>query len=999
MRLRMTSILVGLSAVFGSSPSWGQDGAPAPVFGPPIERPKESPKKPDVVQRDDVPADVAALRKRLVAWPTPAAREDVERIATEGDELTPLLMKCLDDRDWRVRAGAAAALGRRRETEAFPRLAQAIDDVENRIALPTLFEAMVRIDEQAATSEILAFLEASSSRVARQAFDALPTELDEVFRPRLVALLRHRRDRVRERSVALLTRLPTPPRTETLVELLGDRSSRVASEAASLLARRDDPAITRRLVDVVVDSTARRSSYAVISLARREERTNRPVLPDDERVRTRLTGFLRRRSPLERATGAVGLAGLARRSDDAALRTLADRHLMFFLIDAVFGGNIFADYGAVKDLCLARARRLSGVDFGEDGRAWREWWVANEKTFEARRELQRVDQLDLSRTVVSYARRRGDDGFRFAATTDATSRQATTPRAFVVSTADMATIRDALAQADVFSDRGGTFDAGWSGDFVQMTVDVGPRTFRRFHRGDLPAEILGLESTFRALRRKLLPQLYYIRGDGDFEAWLVRTNARVAAEAAAATEERLRVEGLARFEDLDPAGRQATLELWGDLPDVAAASTRLDRFVALLTSPRVDQRSREMIVTLLERIPDARATDQVMTRLELASARDVEVARAFLSSRSTDQLARLTEHRRAPVRRLAVVELAGRLDEPNVIETLLKMMVDPSPTVVEALAAALVRAPDRERLLPELERLAGTDDARRHRAIDLYGRIGQDGAVAALERWFASGGEAVKVAVIRGFASAGTDRAVASLARIATEADDAGYRLEALSALVGLNSDRARNHVRELLVRETQPERLISVVSAAAEVLGDTLATDLDPLLKSPEASVRRHVAFTLADRGVSAAVPALTELLLDRTWAGAARDRLERLACYRVESIEPEEVRDGYVAWWERSRTKQRDEWFLDALRSHGFDAADLLGYLRGRKNDLRSLDLLVKVLTCDVWFLRANAERILVGIRGTGTATLDRFSTPQEIVDVVADWREYVEKIRSGR
>ncbi|MCA9320719.1 MAG: HEAT repeat domain-containing protein, partial [Planctomycetes bacterium] len=459
-----------------------------PDFGPPRRPGPEA--TPEAQEVSPSPKSQEGLTAQLIHWPEFRGLEAARALAARGSEALPVVLANLDDNDWRIRCGSAWALGEMRDPQAYPRLRRCLDDVANNISMGTFFAALVKIDPVAATSDILPHLGSDYPRTAKEAFEALPPVMDDSFASRLIELLRHRDDEVRFRAVALLARLRTLPETHVFLDLLSDPQARIGRRAADLLSESDRPEVHRELRALFLAGNSRAAAFAGLALVMAEDRQNRIILGPEIELRERALRFARMSGQqLENTAGLSVLANLSKRSTDPELRQIADRHLMPALLGLVFGGVVSKDYGAIKDICLAKVRMLSGENFGSDRDAWISFWEERGDSFVARRELATIDAKALESLELEYSRREeGRSELRVWLKAGAPDGSWTgTLRPIWIASEDLQALGRELDAIDVFADRGMKHDPAFAGDYVELLLRLGAAEFRRAHYAHIPA--------------------------------------------------------------------------------------------------------------------------------------------------------------------------------------------------------------------------------------------------------------------------------------------------------------------------------------------------------------------------------------------------------------------------------------------------------------------------------------------------------------------------------
>ncbi|MCB9833345.1 MAG: hypothetical protein H6807_12825 [Planctomycetes bacterium] len=975
-------------------------GGDGPDFGAP---PKAADESATATPQDaKKPVGDAALIERLSRWPEAPGQEAARALVLEGGRVVPLLIENLRNNDWRIRCGVAWALGELREQSAFPDLQAAARDIANRISAGPFFTAMVKIDPVKATAEILGFLGSTDARVAREAYEALPTPIAAEFESRLADLARHEDATVRERALQLSRRLAKSVAADLYLNALADPATRVAALARDVLADRDDQATHDRLRSLALDGALRPAAYATLALVMIEDRSNRILLDESPTLKKRLLVFLNLRTEFENVVGAIAFANVSRRTTDPQIRAFADGGLMDVLLGAAAGGVIFRDYNAVKELCFRKAAELSGESFGEDGDRWLAWWQEHREGFRARRELRNLDGFDLAQLQFRWNRREGDQGTSLAIRMgEPSADQYQVIRPIYVGRAQMEELAEAMKRIGFFDRRGMQRDSGWSGDFVDVSVVVDGAEFRRSHYGTAPADLLDLEQTvLRIAARERWQGFCSARAAGAFRGWFLDQRRRLDGDQAlAGTERVVAVAELAleAYPGLAPQSRREALAAWREAGDDWIAGAE-DRFLALLKARELRPERAQELLEILQARPGLAITRAVIEAMPLFSDEGRATALGFLGRRPGAELLELDLATRPELGGVLLVALARRSAEPEVAGRLIELLSEPDPRLRQALGLAFPEGASRDLLDGLAAEIGRCEGPRRLRLIETYGRISAPDDLDLLDAWLAEGGLEQKQAVVRALAAKDSADAWERVFTVATAGEPRELRLEAQGVIATSKSTEARQRLRALLAEVGDEDRLMELVRVGAELFGDQAAAELGRFLGDERPALRRQVAVLLAPRLVTATVPELLRMLLDKTEASRAWEYLELITCREFPAISAEEAYVAYGAFWDEHKEEEQTTWFMKALEGQGMPSANLLGYLNGNPRDLRSIALLLKTLESDKWYLRANAHHHLGRIRGDALGVLVRDSSPAEVERVRNRWAEWYKALLAG-
>jgi HEAT repeat protein len=992
-------LLLGLTVFAGVLAA--QDDPP-PLFGPPPTteggkgaddlRRDEGTKQPQEEGRGEA-SPYAARIAALKAFPRTDGYEAARRLALAGGDAAEALRAALKDADWRVRAGAAFTLGELRDSGAFTLIEAAAAEVGNRIAIDTYFEAMVKIDPVAGTAAVLPHLASKSKRIARQAYDALPRRIDARFRDRIRGLMDTRRDVERQRAFDLYLRVMGEPDHDLLLKSLGDRSPRLAKRAAEELANEIDEArVLSALRRLAREGTFRAASYAMLALVLAEDTTNRTLLEESEAFIDRALAFTRVRGDLENCCGAIVVANLAMRSKDPRILKAANGPVMFRLLDGAFGGRVFRDYSSVVELCVAKAKMLSGEDFGRDASAWKTWWMSKADSFRARRELQAITPAESGRLRLEWRRFDGAGGGEawtlFGPEAEGGEFSL---RSLVLDEAEARDLAARLSADDFFRLRGDVDDPQWEGERHDLEIYLDRARYRRLHLGACPEDLRGVVSHLEELIKRQRWQLFVPAGE-ERSARLRALRGELAALDPEARLQRQAELALAAFPEAGASGRRAAVTELSATP-IAWREKNRKSLLGLLAAPRVAIPGDEDLVMFLASLSGDEVTARVLEFLPLYSGAGLRTAGEFLARRPASQSDARRTHADAEIRaavirgdscRLsAASEEGARLDaeaKAKILRGFAAALSDQArPVRSEAERALMATAEARQDFIPDLlERLDGDAPSAWEPAARILGRLGADDEIAQLdddERW-RKAAPALRAALLRGLAASESERARSAFARRMIAAQDEELRTTGLSAMAERSAEYRRQSFRDIFEGMKDPASRVAFVRAAPRGLGGETAAIFRELIDDDEETIRREAAFVLADRGEAKAVPVLIKILLDPAWTTPAQESLELITCVDVAAARPEEIAAAYDSWWAKAQGRSPDVWFAEALERRKYNAVDFAPWIRGERKDPRSLALLLTVLRDPTWFLRVRASRYLAGVRGSDFVVLSRTS-----------------------
>ncbi len=994
------TIVVCLVLSFGSV-LFAQDEGP--LFGP-------EPKKEDPQAKGTAPKKAEAekpknpdqiLIEKLSAWPTTDAHSTARELVLKGARVVPLLIENLENNDWRIRCGCAYVLGELKEQVAFAPLQKAIRDIANRISLGPLFQAMTKIEPVLATSEILPFVASTESRTAKAAIAALPEVIDQKFAPRIIAMTNHRDNSVRFRALSLLPKLYEPISSDVYIRLLNDRAPRVAATAADILSKSRDEEVYKKLQDLVISGSIRSGSYATIALVKAEDRTSRVLLDESNGpLKKRLLRMLNLRSDLPNCAAAIALANMSMRSHDEGLRKFANTAMLDFLLDAAATGKIFKDYISVKDLCLQKAALITGESFGNNARAWVDWWIANREGFVAKRQLTSIAIADAKKVRLRFARRRDEDAvhLEFLAG-EPGGDKILGGRPTYLETQEMEALVAKIRDDKIMSGQGMKLDPGWVGNYVELTIILGNSEYRRAHYGSEPQDLLDLGMEMQKLFDQNKWQLFWDRARiPDFQTWFRQAKGKFTRLTGDARTEALADDALQVYTQLDPRARRAAAQVF-----LAAGNDWINenkgRFLALLNSKTMTLHSARVVLDTLAQVGGHDVLAGIVDYLPLFRDDGALALRRYISRRPLREVLSFDDGGRPNLRVALIPFLAEKMgDDERVLDKLLGFMSDGDPRVTRSLVASL-RGSSNDAMVMALEsRIEKASAQEQLGLVELLGAIGGEEVVGRLSSLFDQGSQPLKVSVINALKKASGEKACAFLLKIAKDGESEFYRIQALTALADIGGEVVLNGVRKMLASPMTSERLRESMNICTRIFRASLDRDFVPFLKHEDAAIRKEAALLLGPLAIKAAVPELMNLLLDETESNRAWEYLELITCHEVVTPGGEEALEAFRKWFDEHKGEKQHEWFMAAMRAEKLPAQYMLGFLEGKTRPLRTVSLLIRALGSEKWFVRVNAVNYLARIRGAQLGRLDRRSSPAEIEKVRTRWSEWYKILVEG-
>jgi HEAT repeat protein len=942
------------------------------------------------------PADpVDVLFLRLSKWPAKPARDAAIALSGLGADVEARLIANLSHNDWRVQAGCARALADMGSKRAVKPLAVAIKDPTNGAALAELLSSIVRIDPVEGPREVLPFLSHQAGRVRMAAMQAIPNPLDQRYAADAAEMFKSRNPGVRATAITLLTRIPEAITREELFLALLDPEVAVSNPAARHLAAFGDETVLRRLKDLAREGTLRQAAYALVALTLAEDSRGIVLVFDGDPVRDRAYAMLHGDDPFYRASAAIFLSNVAFRSDDTALRELADRYLVSILLDAVAGGTFYNDYVAIEELAYRKLELLSGESYGQSSLKWRGWWQGAADGFKARHQLRAVSSEDLLGCVMSVRVEDGSGRIRAATFVGDAVRAgpAVAARSYVLGSRDRDVVKAALESSRFFVLRSPPEAGRGGGVLTEVTVQCGEDRLTVRYGSDPPPAFAQLAETLFDVARSLSWQRFAPKNPAARAQYIREQTEFFSSADGEARRVRLLDLALSGYQDFTREGRAAAVEILAlSSPEFCARNAA--RLLEMLRAEPALNEESAALVALLSTVDTVPVREQVLAFLGRApAARANDVVKDFLSRQPRNNVIAALRSE-APVTRVAAAEALARFKgDRDVASILIEAIGDFDPRVREAAVRTLATFDD-DRIPAMLESaISGQDKALRVRAIEALGPVQKGEAVPRLMEVFRGGDVHERHAVLRALGQIQEKRATVALASIVRECPDVQIAGEALNVLAKSTDPGAPAEVAEIFRKARVPDLRLQAVDALATLRGQDAVPDLLPSLEAEDADLRRVVLLTLARLGAREALAPLARALDKPEGDPAAEAAFSRLTYFVSDHKAPAHRALDYQRFVDESGRLQRSEWFARALRELKLDPALTEGFEIDAPVDARQFDVLVRVVAEGNWAMRAEAEARLLAECALKLAPLARAATPEDVQQRSGVYRRWLE------
>ncbi len=241
-------------------------------------------------------------------------------------------------------------------------------------------------DAQRGKEYLIDLLQGKFSPARKAARELLTERVDASDLPRLLQLSHSQKTDVRRKAIRLLACIPEPASRKRLLQVMV-RNAGLAGEACLALVKHGPTAVPDLQGILSQPATNWGFGYAALALAMLEEATGKAyVLPSMvPHLKSELCG----RDPFLRATAAVALVSLARRSAVDGRHEVEDAALVEGLLLVVAPLEFVSDLSLIQGIATRKLVAFTGEDFRDRMGAWRSWWKASRPFFVGMR--QRID--------------------------------------------------------------------------------------------------------------------------------------------------------------------------------------------------------------------------------------------------------------------------------------------------------------------------------------------------------------------------------------------------------------------------------------------------------------------------------------------------------------------------------------------------------------------------------------------------------------------------------
>ncbi|MBK9388425.1 MAG: HEAT repeat domain-containing protein [Planctomycetes bacterium] len=670
---------------------------------------------------------------------------------------------------------------------------------------------------------ILAWFDAANPNLRAEAErQAIARELAlEPFRERLA----HAHPEVRRRALRVLEQRRDPALASAALRLLDDESPPTAQACAALLVAHGGAAEWELLAARVRAFSYDRAWGRAIAALLEEEAASAVALLALEDLGGCAAAFSHENVFIA-AAGAAAVGAIGLRCDDERATLWLRERVPHLLVRAIAGEVGYSELPLLRPALLRLLRRMSGVDLGEDGAAWKTWWGRVGGSFTPRREFFVLDPAALGELELhtTYAAGEVARELAFAQLSDGVlASTVSAPQRRWLDAAEMRALHDEIALA-------GIARAEWpAGRFGESGEE---RRSIELRRGASTKRIDGSPRSGDARWDRLCAAVAALEERTAWQPYLdAQRFARFAdlhaAEAAwwsaahAPNERRARLRGLIAhaFDDLDPAlAWDAYDELERALPSgevlEAEAAAALLAFVGV--EAPLDP-LRRAVVELVAKRGAPGVIEDVKTIFALRPARQEErlALGSVLASAGPDAVRAALLDPRPPVL-AGAAEAAPVLSAEPPLSRLFELTRHGTAQVRLASIRALGRLGAEASSGPLIQIFERAEISERLEAAEALARLATPSSLAALSRALASDDALVRRAIFQGFAE--SDAVAATLALASFAVGSGGASADGLRARAAC-LDKPLDQIRSVcgsLAEATETRRAAALLWAEA---------------------------------------------------------------------------------------------------------------------------------------------------------------------------------------
>ncbi len=951
--LAWTLVAIGGLDVLGSAARGQTSGGTTGGSGqgkkakPEIELPPEMLKEADV-QGSTPEGMVQRAKKDLARYPSSAAKEAITRLVVAGPSVVPPLRALVEGIEFGPRVGAAIALADLKDVESAPRITTLLAEPRAVDQAQVLYEAAYRLSVDDAEKAALANANSRNANLRRHSLNALSRHLRAESIPGVRALLSSDQEKTRLEAFTMLEKLDAPGLEVEAMRLLGDSSSALARKVTDWIATHKNDALIAELVGLALEEQpTRKDLWALLTLAEIEERYNTPILRED-RI-PQFTTRLRSLDPLVRVSAAIALSHVAARSADPKSEDLLQSQVVPAIVETFLRGEYFKDAIPLLDMSATRLKRLTGIDLGTDLTKWREAWLGGGATPRIRRDLS-PDAIvdDVANLVVTYTRKGveatgpdqmlvivPDTELAKAPPKDATSAG---ERSIFVDAATMLQLATAIRDAGVLRGRSAVPERVSSGGFRVLSARIENRERTSAIGAVSDPDFEKVEALLSQIADRNHWQTFWLGARAEFAAFYTTESKFYGADSRPED----RVERFTRnlvivLPQLSVANRCEALGVL--LRDPAYVSALTPSHIKMLVGGLDGEPVVEGAWLMLLKLTAAKNDLELSTIVATACAGKygVEAAPYLGDLLASPAAVRAALRSETSALRLAALAAARRHPDLASVEDLKPLLSDVDARVRREAVLAAARNTD-----PASRALVA--DLVKDKASPLH-RI----AVEALGVSSAPDAASTLVAILGDNDAAALPEVAAALRGLARRGD---------TSAIGELSRVAANPV-------AAPERRTAALESLADVPGAEATAALRELLANVEEMKRPEIAYLLAQRFDTSAVPPLLAVLEKDPTVERARDSLEMVFCC--------EGGEKFAQFSQRGNgqsDRSGDDWFAVAL-----DAASL------DRGGVPSNAALVKALADERWYVRYGATVRLAARFHAEIVPPGRFATKEQL------------------
>lgn len=947
-------------------------------------------------QKKEIEVWVTELKK----WPLPSAHKACEFLLTKGSVVTPFLLLALKEGEPPLRAGAAYCLGKLRDKDAFPPLAEAARDRKMLPHLATMFPAMVQTDRQQAYPVLLEFLQNPNQTGKYPAFQALSAITTNEHLPLLEPLLHAKAADTRKYAVELLGKIDNEDALTLLLKSLGDASPLVAYHASTILGYKDSQPVRKSLLELVTATDPRLRGYGILALLGQEEKTDRPVFTDVW-IPTLLSA-LRHQDYFVRGTAAAALVNVGFITENKEITEVMDKELAPVLIEVIAGKQFFRDYMSLRPTAYSKLVQLTGKDFGSDIKGWWGWWHSNNNRFRAIRLLKGISLEEVGEMALEYRSEGGMENQHFlllASSGKAKLFPKKADRLTVILDYEQTTgMLNLLQKVRLWELEKlyGTERPNTNVHTLELTLKNRVKKITVY--GQSGGVIAPVTAEIVRLAQENSWQMYWDSSEyQDWEKWYDQEAAWFQSNKDPALRDKhlkqmiIKAYGWLPVEVRDKAAG----ELWELMQkDSYLSKGSIELAIMHIQAESETAKRGELLVRCVSQTKESFAitalVDILRRRYSLSMRKRIEL---LLANAEKSLLLQYIKHSDPHLRSIAAEMLGKRPAEETVILYLIGMLQDERHEVKQSVVSALGQLRAKIAWEPVVKMVNDRKELAEVRqcAILALTQIDKEAALSTLLERLKENEPGIRMAATQAIAEIGDNASVQTLLALLRGDPAREIRQMAAHSLVVLKEKPGVvDSLLKIASSRHDLDSRILALQSLADIGSAQTSLPLSKLLEDPQEEIRIHAALACSVFYDTKAIPVLIAALGNRLYNQPIRKELEKITLKSFSERDDLAAQACYEEWWRNYGQLSPRQWFFDGLAAKGYEVDTLLDYLLGAPANM-AIPVLLQALQDRDWFIRAAAVRVLEECTGKSFGKLDAYSGKQTAQKIRDDWNDW--------